>query len=163
MHKFRLFVNNTDTLVSRWVFLHLRLFCIEFFGFCNYFCDRWKFHFILRECKFLVLRGNFGGENIEFQNSRISKLDHFPYNHIFIIIESENLHANHTSPRSEKVTSFSMSTLIPVNQSKTTSMSSFGPSVPPLYSLRVVDIHTYIHQYLDWKKLALIWEKMDDL
>ena len=91
---------------------------------------------LLGECKFLVPTRTFW-ENIEFSNNGNFELDHFPDNHVFIVMDGGNSQVNRTSG-SGVGTSFSTPIFMPVNRTNTTSINSSGESVPLLHSQRVV-------------------------
>ena len=80
------------------------------------------------------------GENQHFDwsNSGILKLDQFPDNHAFIIIDEGNSQWNHTSSWTGAGPSFSMALLVSANQKNITSISSSRFSVPPLHSQKAV-------------------------
>ena len=84
----------------------------------------------------LYLQEHFG-ENIEFPNNGNFGLDHFPDNHVFIVMDGGNSRVNRTSG-SGVGTSFSTPIFMPVNRTNTTSINSSRASVPLLHSQRAV-------------------------
>ena len=82
----------------------------------------------------LYLQEHFG-KNIEFPNNGNSELDHFPDNHIFIVMDGGNSQINRTCG-SGVSTSFSTPIFVPTNQTTTTSINSSGAS--PLHTQRAV-------------------------
>ena len=78
------------------------------------------------------------GENIEFPNNGRFELDHFPDNHMFIVMDGGKSQVNRTSGSGVDA-SFSTPIFVPANRTNTTSINSSGASsVPPLHSQRVV-------------------------
>ena len=80
---------------------------------------------------------NILGENIAFPNNGHFELEHFPDNHVFIVMDGGNSQVNRASG-SGVGTSFSTPIFVPVNRTNTTSINSSGASVPPLQSQRAV-------------------------
>ena len=76
-------------------------------------------------------------ENIKFLNNGNFELDYFPDNHVFVVMDGGNCRVNRTSGNGVG-TSFSAPIFVPTNQTNTTSISSSGPSVPPLHCQRAV-------------------------
>ena len=76
-------------------------------------------------------------ENIKFLNNGNFELDYFPDNHVFVVMDGGNCQVNRTSGNVVG-TSFSAPIFVPTNQTNTTSISSSGPSVPPLHCQRAV-------------------------